>query len=68
MNEFRPTVGIEFDDKYIEARSKLIDFIKALNDLTAWQKECLAKEYLVSIGMAAAFEQFMNYINGGGQF
>lgn len=68
MNGMKPTVGIEFDDKYIEAKNKLIDFINALNNLTAFQKECLAKEYLTSIGMAAAFEQFVNYMNSGGRF
>ena len=30
MNGIRPTVGIEFDDKYTNAKNKLLDFIKAL--------------------------------------
>ena len=34
MNGFRPVIGIEFGDKYINAKSKLIDFMKAWNDLT----------------------------------
>lgn len=28
MNGIRPTVGIEFDDKYTNAKNKLLDFIK----------------------------------------
>ena len=27
MNGIRPTVGIEFDDKYTNAKNKLLDFI-----------------------------------------
>lgn len=67
MNEFRPTLGLEFDDKYIEAKTKLIELIKALNDLTAEQSRYLANEFLTSIGMAASFEQFVRYMNNGGQ-
>ncbi len=67
MNEFRPTVGIEFDDKYVEAKAKLIELIKALNALTAEQSRQLANEFLASMGMAASFEQFMGYMNNGGQ-
>lgn len=33
MNGIRPTVGIEFDDKYTNAKNKLLDFIKALDEL-----------------------------------
>ena len=32
MNGIRPTVGIEFDDKYTNAKNKLLDFIKALDE------------------------------------
>lgn len=39
MNGFRPTIGIEFDDKYIDAKKKLADFINALNTLTPLQRE-----------------------------
>ena len=59
MNEIRPTIGIEFDNKYIDAKNKLIDFISALNKLTEAQKQHLAIEFLKSVGMADAFEQFM---------
>lgn len=27
MNGIRPTVGIEFDDKYTNAKNKLLDFV-----------------------------------------
>lgn len=68
MNGFRPTVGIGFDDKYTDAKAKLIDFIKALNELTPTQNEQLAKECFTSLGMAASLEQFIHYMNNGGQF
>ena len=67
MNEFRPTVGIEFDDKYVEAKAKLVEFVKALNALTSEQRRQLASEFLASMGMAASFEQFVGYMNNGGQ-
>ena len=60
-------MGIEFDDKYINAKSKLIDFMGALNDLTDAQRCQLANEFMASVGMAASFEQFVHYMNNGGQ-
>ena len=65
MNEWKPTIGIEFDDKYMEAKNKLIDLMKALNDLTPTQREPLAREFAHSMGMTVAFEQFVRYMNGG---
>ncbi len=67
MNEFKPMIGIEFDDKYIDAQNKLNDFIKALNNLTPVQRERLAREYIASMGMTAVLEQFINYMNNGGR-
>lgn len=67
MNGFKPTIGIEFDNKYIDAKNKLFELIEALDKLTPMQKERLAREFIASMGMAASFEQFMNYMNNGGQ-
>jgi len=66
MNGFRPTIGIEFDDKYINAKNKLVEFVGALNDLTDAQRCQLAKEVMASVGMATSFEQFVSYMNNGG--
>lgn len=66
MNGFRPTIGIEFDDKYINAKKKLADFINALNTLTPLQREQLAKDSIEASGMTALFEQFTNYMNNEG--
>lgn len=63
----KPTIGIEFDDKYINARSKFFEFVTALNELTPIQKEQLAKECLTSMGMANSFEHFINYMKNGGR-
>ena len=71
MNDFRPTIGIEFDDNYKEAKNKLIEFIAALNKLTEEQSQELAREFLMSVGMGALFEQFIKFakfINNGGRF
>lgn len=67
MNGFRPTIGIEFDDKYIDAKTKLIDFVVALSKLTDPQRQQLANEFIASVGMAASFEQFVKYMNNGGR-
>lgn len=67
MNGFKPTIGIEFDDKYIDAKNKLLELIKVLDKLTPVQKEHLAREFIASMSMAASFEEFMNYMNNGGQ-
>ena len=52
MNGFRPTVGIEFDDEYTNAKNKLIDFVKALDELTDPQRAQLAQEFITSYSMA----------------
>jgi hypothetical protein len=66
MNGFRPTVGIEFDDKYTNAKNKLIDFVKALDELTDTQRAQLAQEFITSYSMATSFEQFVSYMKNGG--
>lgn len=62
MNGIRPTVGIEFDDKYTNAKSKLIELVKALDGLTDAQRVQLAQEYITSYSMATSLEQFVNYM------
>ena len=66
MNGFRPTVGIQFDDKYTNAKNKLIDFVKALDELTDTQRAQLAQEFITSYSMATSLEQFVNYMKNGG--
>ena len=61
MNGIRPTVGIEFDDKYTNAKNKLLDFIKALDEL-----DDIQKEFITSYSMAISFEQFVSYMKNGG--
>lgn len=68
MNNFKPSLGIEFNDKYIDAKNKLINFIAALNELTEIQRQQLANEFLTSVGAADSFEQFAKYMNNGGRF
>lgn len=46
MNGIRPTVGIEFDDKYTNAKNKLLDFIKALDELDDIQKSKIGTRIL----------------------
>ena len=67
MNRFKPSLGIEFDDKYIDAKNKLIDFISALNKLTEVQRQQLANEFITSVSISASFEQFAKYMSNGGQ-
>ena len=66
MKGFRPTVGIEFDDEYTNAKNKLIDFVKALDELTDPQRAQLAQEFITSYSMATSLEQFVNYMKNGG--
>lgn len=66
MNEIRPTVGIEFNDKYTNAKNKLIDFVKALDELNDIQRAQLAQEFITSYSMAISFEQFVSYMKNGG--
>ena len=66
MNRIRPTVGIEFDDKYTNAKNKLIELVKALDELTDTQRAQLAQEYITSYSMATSLEQFISYMKNGG--
>ena len=66
MNGIRPTIGIEFDDKYTNAKNKLIELVKALDELTDTQRAQLAQEYITSYSMATSFEQFVSYMKNGG--
>ena len=66
MDKIKPKIEFESEDKYLNAKIKLTDFIEAMNDLTPMQREQLAKEFLTSFGMATSFEQFITYMNNGG--
>ena len=66
MNGIRPTVGIEFDDKYINEKNKLIEFVKSLDELTDTQKAQLAQEFITSYSIATSLEQFVSYMKNGG--
>ena len=66
MNGIRPTVGIEFDDKYINAKNKLIEFVKSLDELTDMQRAQLAQDFIASYSIATSFAQFVSYMNNGG--
>ncbi len=65
MDGIKPTVGIEFDAKYKNAKNKLIELIKALDELTDAQRAKLAQEFFTSYGMAISFEQFVSYMKKG---
>ncbi len=66
MNGIRPTIGIEFDDKYTNAKNKLIELVKTLDELTDTQRAQLAQEYITSYSMATSLEQFVSYMKNGG--
>lgn len=57
MNGIRPTVGIEFDDKYTNAKNKLLDFIKTLDELDDIQKAKLAQEFITSYSMVLTMQR-----------
>lgn len=47
-------------------KNKLLDFIKALDELDDIQKAKLAQEFITSYSMAISFEQFVSYMKNGG--
>lgn len=63
MNGIRPTLGIEFDDEYINAKNKLIEFAKAWDRLNPMQREHLILEVIASCEVASLFEQGASYMN-----
>lgn len=67
MDNFRPTLGIESDDKYLNAKTKLIEFLKAIKDLTPAQSNALANEFLTAMGIASSFDALIALMNNGGR-
>lgn len=67
MNSLKPTIGFEFEDKYLEAKNKLIDLIKALKELTPAQSKELAMELLAAIGIVDSYEALISLLSKGGQ-
>ena len=67
MDNFRPTLGIESDNKYLNAKTKLIEVFKAINELSPVQRNTLANEVLTSMGIASSFDMFIALINNGGK-
>lgn len=65
MYGIRPTLGVEFEDKYKDAKNKLIDFVKALDELTQEERNNLATEFITSFGVATSFDEFVRHMNGG---
>ncbi len=63
MNEIRPTLGIESDDEYINAKNKLIEFVKAWDRLNPMQREQLILEFIKLYGVTASFKQIVDYMN-----
>lgn len=67
MNEIKPVIGIENNDKYKNAELKFMEFVDAFNKLNPVQQEHLVKEIAVSAGMAVILGQFIRFMNNGGQ-
>ncbi len=67
MDNFRPTLGIESDDKYLNAKTKLIEFLKAIKDLNPAQSNALANEFLTAMGIASSFDALIALMNNGGR-
>lgn len=67
MDNSRPTLGIEFDDKYLDAKNKLIEFLQALKDLTPAQSNALANEFITAMGIASSFDALIALMNNGGR-
>lgn len=67
MDNFRPTLGIESDDKYLNAKTKLIEFLKAIKALNPAQSNALANEFLTAMGIASSFDTLIALMNNGGR-
>lgn len=49
MDNFKLTLGVEFDDKYLDAKNRLVEFLKALKELTPAQSNALGNELLTAL-------------------
>lgn len=67
MNDFKLTMGIEFEDKYKEAKRKMLDFKKAFDELTVTEQKRLVEEAVAVAGFAISAEQLINFMKFGGQ-
>lgn len=67
MNGVRPALGIEYDDKYINAKNKILECKQAIDELTPTQRKQLFNEVVELAGMGTLLEQFMQYVNSRGK-
>lgn len=68
MNEIKPTIGLKFEDRYIEAKNKLIDFSKTFDELTYDEKVRFVNEVAAAVGIVITAEQFAKLMNNGGNY
>ena len=68
MNGVRPALGVEYDDKYINAKNKIFECKLAIDELTPAQRKQLVNEVVEFAGMGTLLEQFMQYMNSRGRF
>lgn len=66
INNFKPTLGVESNDKYDTAKIKLIELLKILNELTLAQSNALANELLTAMGIATSLDSLIDLMNNGG--
>lgn len=66
MNNFKPTLGVEINDKYDNAKIKLIEFLKSLKELTPAQSNSLANELLTTMGLASSLDALIALMNNDG--
>ena len=67
MDNFKLTLGVEFDDKYLDAKNRLVEFLKALKELTPAQSNALGNELLTALGIASSFDTLIALMNNGGK-
>lgn len=67
MNGVRPALGIEYDDKYINAKNKIFECKQAIDELTPIQRKQLFNEVVELASMGTLLEQFMQYVNSRGK-
>lgn len=67
MDNFKLTLGVEFDDKYLDAKNRLVEFLKALKELTPAQSNALGNELLTALGISSSFDALIALMNNGGK-
>lgn len=67
MSDIRPSLGIEYSDKYENSKNKWFEFLKSVRELTIEQQRALVFDVATIMGLQPYVNLFISIINNFGK-